>query len=192
MTSECIKRIKTNITFHNHVTDYPAAVLIGITDETYPRILLTRRTEHLNSHAGQVSLPGGKREPDDTSNIVVALRETYEETGIHPFDVSLLGELPSKNALNSMAVKPIVGLIPPDIKLTPEDNEIARIFWADLRELTPENVMPYHIKFHGMPVSTPSFQVDGEIVWGLTGRILISFLNTAFGYNMQWPLVLPK
>lgn len=187
-----LTHIKANIGFATHASDCPASVLIGITDELHPRLLLTRRSADLKSHAGEVSLPGGKRDPDDTSNTYVALRETHEETGIHPFDVTLVGELPSKKAKNGLQVKPIVGLIPPDVKLTPETGEIARIFWADLAELTPENIVPYHLKFQGVPIATPSFQVDGEVVWGLTGRILAEFLNTAFGYDIEWPFVLLK
>lgn len=189
-SSDYLSQIKENIRFSQREPDCAAAVLIGITDETQPRLLLTRRSTELKNHAGEVSLPGGKRDPDDTSNTYVALRETHEETGIHPFDVTLVGELGVKKAKNGMQVKPIVGLIPPDVTLTPETGEIARIFWADIAQLTPEHVVPYHIQFKGMNITTPSFQVDGEVVWGLTGRILAEFLNTAFGYDIDWPFVL--
>ncbi len=55
-----------------------------------PKVLLTRRSTLLNNHAGEVSFPGGKRDPQDTSNIVVALREAQEETALNPFEVQLI------------------------------------------------------------------------------------------------------
>ncbi len=90
-----------------------AVVLIAITNENNPKVLLTRRSIHMNNHAGKFLFPGGKRDPSDTSNIVVALREAQEETALNPFDVQLLGDLPMQRARSGLSVKPIVGLIPP-------------------------------------------------------------------------------
>ena len=91
-------------------------------------MLLTRRSAYLNSHVGEVSFPGGKRDATDTSNIVIALREAQEETGLNPFEVELIGDLPMHRARNGMLVKPVVGLIPAGLELNPQPSEIDRIF----------------------------------------------------------------
>lgn len=128
-------RLQQRLRFSRRIQPAHAAVLIAITDESNPKVLLTRRSAYLSNHAGEVSFPGGKRDPQDTSNIVVALREAYEETALNPFDVQLIGDLPMQKARNGMLVKPIVGLIPPKVQLVPQPTEIDRIFFASLRHL---------------------------------------------------------
>lgn len=170
----------------------PAAVLLAVTNEATPRLLLCRRASQLKSHAGEVSLPGGKRELADSTNASVALRETHEETGIHPSDVQIIGELPTRKSLSGLLVKPIVGIIPPDVQLVPEASEVARLFWVDVADLTQANITPYQITYKGLKVHTPSYQVEGEVIWGLTGRILISFVNKAFNKKIKWPMLMMK
>ncbi|KAF7276534.1 hypothetical protein GWI33_010107, partial [Rhynchophorus ferrugineus] len=89
-----IEQLQQNLSFQQKAKAADAAVLIAITQEQNPQVLLTRRAAQMRHHAGEVSFPGGKRERGDTSNIVVALREAQEETALNPFDVHLLGELP--------------------------------------------------------------------------------------------------
>src|SRR6218665_2492754 len=124
------QKLQQSLRFSSRVQYAQAAVLIAITDESDPKILLTRRSVYLSNHAGEVSFPGGKRDPNDTSNIVVALREAQEETALNPFDVRLLGDLPMQKARNGMLVKPVVGLIPPQVELIAQPSEIDRIFFA--------------------------------------------------------------
>ena len=102
--------LQQQLRFSSKIKSADAAVLIAITNEADPKVLLTRRSVYLSNHAGEVSFPVGKRDPQDTSNIVVALREAYEETALNPFDVQLLGDLPMQKARNGMLVKP-VGLL---------------------------------------------------------------------------------
>ncbi|MEC7121330.1 MAG: CoA pyrophosphatase [Pseudomonadota bacterium] len=169
-----------------------ASVLLALTDEPDPRVLLTRRSMQLNHHAGEVSLPGGKRDPADTSNIVVALREAHEETGLDPFAVRLLGELPSQRARSGLWVKPIVGVIPPDYPLVAQPSEIDRIFYVRLTELMLRPPQPYQIELNGRTMAVPSFQIDDEIIWGLTGRILVAMLQRGLGHRIDWPLFLMR
>jgi ADP-ribose pyrophosphatase YjhB (NUDIX family) len=107
-----IQLLQQRLRFSRRIQPAHAAVLIAITNEPDPKVLLTRRSAYLNSHAGEVSFPGGKRDATDTSNIVIALREAQEETGLNPFEVELIGDLPMHRARNGMLVKPVVGLIP--------------------------------------------------------------------------------
>ena len=167
-----------------------AAVLIAITDESNPKVLLTRRSAYLNSHAGEVSFPGGKRDPQDTSNIVVALREAFEETALNPFDVNLIGDLPMQKARNGMLVKPVVGLIPPTVQLIPQPSEIDRIFFASLNHLLVAKPTPYEVRFAQQSLYFPSMRVENEVVWGLTARMLISLFKYGLDYKKEWPFLL--
>ena len=129
------------------------------------------------------SLSRGKRDPQDTSNIVVALREAYEETALNPFDVHLIGDLPMQKARNGMLVKPVVGLIPPTIQLIPQPTEIDRIFFASLQHLLEAQPMPYEVRFAQQSLYFPSMRVENEIVWGLTARMLISLFQYGLDYK---------
>lgn len=167
-----------------------AAILVAITRERRPRLLLTRRAAHMNSHAGEVSCAGGKYELPDGNNVVTALRESCEETALPPSKVQLLGQLPSQTSKSGMSVRPIVALIAPDLTLVPELGEIARIFWADFTTLITQPVVEYHVRYtindQSAMLRTPSFEVDGETVWGLTGRVLASLLEIGFDRKLDW------
>lgn len=167
-------------------TPQPYAVLIIITDEQQPRILYTLRASHLSQHAGEVSFAGGRREETDISNQATALRETFEETGIPPENVTIVGELPLHHAKSGRPVKPIVGIISPNQPLIPEMGEIARLFWADLQTLISQETVAYHYPMGEQYLISPSFIIDGETVWGLTGRITASLLEIGFGRKIDW------
>ncbi len=130
-----LQRLQERLKFDRRTRPAEAAVLVALTREAVPRIVLTRRSLQLKQHAGEVSFPGGKREPGDTSNIVVALRESHEEIGLDPFAVHLLGSLPAQRARSGIWVRPIVGLIDPDTPLQAQPDEIDRIFWVSLQQL---------------------------------------------------------
>ena len=144
--SSLTQLLQERLRFEARAKQAQAAVLIAITNEKDPKVLLTRRSILMNSHAGEVSFPGGKRDPSDTSNIVVALREAQEETALNPFDVQLIGDLPMQKSKNGLTVKPIVGLIPPHIELQPQPTEIDRIFFASLKSLMDAPTIPYEVQ----------------------------------------------
>lgn len=169
-----------------------ASVLIAITEETHPQVLFTRRAQHMKNHAGEVSFPGGKRDSGDTSNIVVALREAHEETGLNPFEVRLLGELPSQRSKSGLRVKPVIGLIPPDLPLIAQPEEIDRIFYVPLSHFLHHPPQPYQVQLAGRSFSVPSFQMDGEIIWGLTGRIMVAMIAAGLGRTINWPFLLSQ
>lgn len=167
-----------------------ASVLVAITHERYPKLLLTRRAAHMNSHAGEVSCVGGKHEAGDGNNVVTALREACEETALPPNKVQLLGQLPIQTSKSGMSVRPIVALIAPDLILVPELGEISRIFWADFESLLTQPTVEYAVEYtmqeQTSTILTPSWQVDGETVWGLTGRVIASLLETGFDRQLEW------
>lgn len=182
--------LQQRLTFEARAKDAQAAVLIAITDEDDPKVLLTRRSLMLNNHAGEVSFPGGKRDPEDTSNIVVALREAHEETALNPFDVRLIGDLPMQKSKNGLTVKPIVGLIPPHVELQPQPTEIDRIFFASLQSLMDAPTIPYEVQYADQKLYFPSMQVENEVVWGLTARMLVSLFRRGLDFKKEWPLLL--
>lgn len=167
-----------------------ASILVAITNEAKPRLLLTRRAANLNSHAGEVCCAGGKFELGDGNNVVTALREACEETALPPSRVNILGQLPAQLSKSGLSVRPIVALVDPDLILVPELGEIARIFWADFGKLIDQPLTEYQIRYpiQGVPTTlvTPSFLVDGETVWGLTGRVIASLLEVGFDRKFDW------
>ncbi|WP_352259622.1 CoA pyrophosphatase [Psychrobacter sp. TB55-MNA-CIBAN-0194] len=167
-----------------------ASVLVAITHERHPKLLLTLRAAHMNSHAGEVSCVGGKHDQSDGNNVITALREACEETALPPNKVQLLGQLPIQTSKSGMSVRPIVALIAPDLILVPEPGEISRIFWADFESLVTQPTVEYAVEYamqdEKATILTPSWQVDGETVWGLTGRVIASLLETGFDRQLDW------
>ncbi len=167
-----------------------AAVLVAITHEQHPKLLLTRRASHLNSHAGEVSFAGGKHDLADGNNVVTALREAYEETALPPNRVHLIGQLPTQTSKSGLSVRPIVALVDPKVCYVAEVGEIERIFWADFEALIELPTVDYHQVYRQgaqtIHYTTPSWIVDNETVWGLTGRIIASLLEVAFERQIEW------
>ena len=187
---ELTQVLQNRLRFGKKTSPAKAAVLIAVTDEADPKILLTRRSAYLNNHAGEVSFPGGKRDPNDTSNIVVALREAWEETALNPFDVKLFGDLPMERAKSGLTVKPIVGLIPPDVQLIAQPSEIDRIFYAPLKKMMESQPIPYEVRLAHQSVYFPSLRIENEIIWGLTARILMALFKYGLDYQKNWPFLL--
>ncbi|MEX2453677.1 MAG: CoA pyrophosphatase [Rhodospirillaceae bacterium] len=157
-----------------------AAVLVPLVDRPHGMtVLLTRRTSHLRSHAGQVSFPGGKTENHDTSPEDTALRETEEEIGLGRDRIDLVGRLGRRTTGSGFQVTPIVGLVRPPFELVPDPGEVETIFEVPLEfVLDPANhrmetrlIKGIEREFHAMPY--------GEYyIWGLTARLLVSLSNT--------------
>jgi len=154
-----------------------AAVLVPIILDPAPRILLTRRADHLRNHGGQVSFPGGRIDATDLSPESAALREAWEEVGLDPGVVDIVGRLPLHETGTGFVVTPIVGLLPPGLILKPDAAEV-----SDLLSL-PVSVLldPAQPKRQRMrpPGSTDwrDFYVwphDEHYIWGATAAILLS------------------
>lgn len=154
-----------------------AAVLVPIILDPEPRILLTRRADHLRRHGGQVSFPGGRIDATDLSPESAALREAWEEVGLDPGVVDIVGRLPLHETGTGFVVTPIVGLLPPGLTLKPDAAEV-----SDLLSL-PVSVLldPAQPKRQRMrpPGSTDwrDFYVwphDDHYIWGATAAILLS------------------
>ncbi|MGZ8291050.1 MAG: CoA pyrophosphatase [Telluria sp.] len=110
-----------------------ASVLIALVQRAEGlSLLLTQRTDHLTSHAGQISFPGGRAEQEDASAIDTALRETEEEIGLDRRHIDIIGALPDYVTGSGYRVTPVVGLVTPPFELTPDPNEVADVFEVPL------------------------------------------------------------
>jgi 8-oxo-dGTP pyrophosphatase MutT (NUDIX family) len=122
-----------------------AAVLVGLVQrDDGLQVLLTQRTEHLRDHAGQISFPGGRSEPEDGSAEATALREAQEEVGLAPDRVEVLGRLPTYTTVTHYVVTPVVGLVHPRFELALDAFEVAEAFEVPLAFL----MTPAHHRRH--------------------------------------------
>ena len=106
----------------------PAAVLVPVTLGPSPGVLLTKRTQHLNRHAGQVSFPGGRIDPGDASPEAAALREASEEIALDPMRVEVVGRLADYVTGTGYRITPVLGLLPAGLDFLPSPNEVEAVF----------------------------------------------------------------
>ena len=143
-----------------------------------PRLLLTRRTERLQDHAGQVSFPGGGREQIDPDPVETALRETEEEIGLSRRHVEVLGFLHGYLTISGYTVTPVVGLVTPGFELRPDPLEVAEIFEVPVEFfLDPANRQLREREFGGRKLAYYLFEFEGHTIWGATAAMLVDFLD---------------
>jgi 8-oxo-dGTP pyrophosphatase MutT (NUDIX family) len=144
------------------------------------RVVFTKRTETVRHHKGQVSFPGGSFEPADGDLLTTALRESYEEIGIRPEHVSILGRLDDLSTFStSFTISPFVGVIPYPYTFHPNPSEVAIVFDAPLSVLADPTVGRRYIRAHddGATIEDYEFHVNGHVIWGATARIIHHLLS---------------
>lgn len=153
----------------------PAAVLIPIVlRPTGLTVLLTQRTAHLRDHAGQISFPGGRCEPDDPTPQATALRESREEVGLDPAQVEVLATLPDYFTSTGFRVTPVVGLVTPPLNLRLDDFEVAEVFEPPLEFLLdPASYQRHRIERAGAWHSYWAVPWEGYFIWGATAGMLV-------------------
>ncbi len=153
----------------------PAAVLVPLVDRPQGvTVLLTKRTEHLNSHAGQIAFPGGLMEPYDATPEAAALRETHEETGIASHFVRMIGRLSTYETVTGYAVTPCVGVVQPDFDLVPDDFEVAEIFEVPLEFLMDSDNHQRHSGWrNGRRRHWYAMPYGDYYIWGATAGMLV-------------------
>ena len=153
-----------------------ASVLIPITRHKPGKnseIVLTVRSENLNSHPGQISLPGGSEEAIDSDVVATALRESEEEIGLAQGDVQVIGRLGDMALPSGFQITPIVGLIEPDLKYVPCPIEVAEIFHAPLSLLiNPDSYKPTSMTYENQSRKILELQFKRFRIWGATAAIL--------------------
>mgnify|MGYP000482260581 FL=1 len=154
----------------------PAAVLVPIVlREPEPTVLLTRRTDHLHHHPGQVSFPGGRVEDEDASPIDTALRETEEEISLHRAHVELLGCLPQYQTGTGFDITPVVGLVTPPFELQIDPFEVAEVFEVPLSFLLDEsNHQRHSAVIRGVRREYYAMPYGEYFIWGATAGMLVS------------------
>lgn len=158
-------------------TPREAAVLVGVVVRPDAlQVLLTRRTDDLRHHAGQVSFPGGRIEPGDADPVAAALRETEEEVGIPPAQLAPLGYLDPLATITGFRVFPVVAQIDPGYRPRPDPREVADVFEVPLAELlVPDNLVRRAIDVRGRPrtiLEFVNFSSPERRIWGATASIL--------------------
>lgn len=164
----------------------PAAVLVPL----YKRggayyILFTRRTERVEHHKGQISFPGGARHEEDRDLRDTALRETFEEIGVKPEDVEILGELDRMGTVTSnFLITPFVGIIPYPYTFTVSEDEIEELVEVPISALlAQENYREESHEYEGRTYVGSFFDYEGKVIWGATAKILKQFLDLVFDEN---------
>lgn len=167
-----------------------AAVLVPVTEEAVPHIILTRRASHMSSHAGEVAFPGGKRDATDASVIQTALRESREEIGLPEQAVEVVGSLDVFVSRVGLRVQPIVGMVAPEQLLVPNPDEIESIFRVPVEFfLTGEVSYTHRFRFMGQEVTVPSFNYGDYVIWGLTAFMIVDLMKRVYDHDIEftWP-----
>ena len=140
------------------------------------RIVLTRRTETVEHHRGQISFPGGAEEETDESAFATAVRETEEELGIPAADIRLLGSLSPLATVSDFFVEPFVGAIPYPHVLRPAEAEIAEVIDAPIAALMDPKILERRL-LPGREEPTLFFHYGKHVIWGATARMLKELLD---------------
>ncbi len=153
----------------------PAGVLIPVFERNGTlTVLLTQRSADLKHHAGQISFPGGRMETGDRDIAHTALRETHEEVGIRPEEVSVIGYLDPMPTVTGYAVTPVVGLVAGQAEVSVDHTEVEYAFEVPLTFFVDErNEMASERDIRGTRVPIIEFQYDGQRIWGATAHILV-------------------
>lgn len=153
-----------------------AAVLVPIVERPEGlTILLTKRTDHLADHAGQISFPGGRIEPEDRDPEHAALREAEEEIGLHPAKVRLVGRLDYYRTVTGFNITPVVGLVAPNHILTLDPYEVAAAFEVPLGFiLDPANHVVQTRDLNGKQRSHYVLPYLDWYIWGATAGMLVN------------------
>jgi 8-oxo-dGTP pyrophosphatase MutT (NUDIX family) len=153
-------------------TDAAVLVPLFLDADGAPRVVLTRRREDLRRHAGEISFPGGRQDPEDADLCATALREAEEEIGLAPDGVELIGALqPTPTIATNFSVYPFVGLIEPGQTWRPEEAEVAEVLELRLDELR-DGYARRRLMRRGVPFRTDTYVVGDHLVWGATARML--------------------
>ena len=155
-----------------------AAVLVPIFQRTgEPVAVFTERRADLRRHAGEISFPGGRQDFPDEDLRTTALREAEEEIGLTRTDVELVGALPPVGTfVTGYRVFPFVGLIEPGRAWVPQETEVAQVLELSLSDLVRGHEHK-RLTRRGVPIKTPTYTVDGHLVWGATARIVAHLLK---------------
>lgn len=141
-----------------------------------PHVVLTRRRADLRRHAGEISFPGGRQDPEDADLTETALREAEEEIGLARNAVTLIGDLPAISTFaTNYLIHPFVGVIPPGQRWRMSPREVDAVLELSLGELEQSKTRT-KLQRRGISFETDAFMLDGHLIWGATYRILADLM----------------
>ncbi len=160
----------------------PAAVLVPVVLGDMPGIILTKRTAHLAKHAGQISFPGGRIDPDDSGPEAAALREAWEEIGLNPESVEVLGRMRDYLTGTGFRITPVLALVPPDQVFRLSEHEVDAVFELPMRVVLDPNA-PRRQRQHvnGIWREYWVWPHPEHYIWGATAAILVNLAERLRG-----------
>ena len=139
--------------------------------------VFTERHHDLPRHAGEISFPGGRRDPGDADLVATALRETHEEVGLPPDSVEILGALePVPTVVTGYAIYPFVGIVPGNFRWTPSDSEVAAVIDLPLPAVAAGYGRRRLVR-RGAAIHTDTYVAEEHMIWGATARIVSDLLD---------------
>ena len=143
--------------------------------------IFTERHHDLPRHAGEISFPGGRRDPEDPGLIATALREVHEEIGLPPESVEVIGALePTPTVVTGYAIYPFVGFVPGNFRWIPSNSEVAAVIDLPLPAVAAGYGRRRLVR-RGAALHTDTYVVDGHMIWGATARIVSDLLDRIGG-----------
>lgn len=191
-----LKAEEHRATLHRPVSHKHAAVLVPLFELNGEiRVVLTQRNAKMKTHAGEVCLPGGKREPGDADDVATALREAHEELGIRPDCVTVVTTMQPMLSKHLLSVRPVVGVVPSNLTFCPNPSEVSDVFSAPLRmfveprrdeywyrDVTWEENIKYRLHYFRYSEDILHGSSEKEfVIWGLTAGMLTLVAEKAFG-----------
>ena len=153
----------------------PAAVLMAITREAEPQLLLTMRPVTMSRHPGQIAFPGGRVDPGDADDIAAALREAEEEVALARGDVEVLGTLDRYETGTGFSILPVVGLVPAGLALTPHEREVAEVFHVPFAHVVdPANHELRSGEWQGRARKFYVIRAGNREIWGATAGMIVN------------------
>jgi len=194
--SPIFQELEASLPLHSLAWDGPvgrdgrkeAGVLVALTSEAQPRVILGRRAMHLTLHPGEVAFPGGKREAEDATPWVTAMREAMEEVGLPARDIHPLGELSPLVTRSRFEVYPCIARVPQELDLTVDPGEFDSVFMPPLQTFADPDLFRLETMFDGEHTRrVPHYQLGDDNVWGVTAAILAQLANLAYdaGFDLQ-------
>ena len=184
MVDPAVKALKQILaTRRKKFLQYPSLVPAAVLLLFYPKngeycILLNKRSEEVEHHKGEISFPGGSCDPEDHTPLHTALREAYEEMGIRPEDVTILGELDEVDTRTRFGVQAFVGTIPYPYPFSPNTREIAEVLEVPVHHLLePSNRLDEVRWIEGKTFKTNVYLYGEHLIFGATARMCGHFIE---------------
>ncbi|WP_372763916.1 CoA pyrophosphatase [Litorivivens sp.] len=180
--SPVIQTLKSRIEGYQPQTiagDYPdAAVVVAISDDAKPGVLLTQRSPHLSLHAGEIAFPGGKQDEDDYDLLHTAVREMEEEVGIPAEHFTCLGALDQRITRTKIRMTPYLGVVPAELEFNINYGELDSAFYVPIDQLLSGKLFSVvDVLDQGITKRVARFQFEQYDVWGVTAMVLADVLN---------------